>query len=346
MRILITGGCGFIGNQVVRRTLMIPGVERVVNVDALTYSGNLDNCRDIVDERYRFVKESINNKSAMRQILEDEQISVLIHLAAESHVDRSINSVQPFVETNIDGTRILLESVVNSRKSGTIIHFIHVSTDEVYGSLEPNDPPFTEETPLNPQNPYAATKAASDMLVQAFVNTHDISAVITRCSNNFGPRQFPEKLIPLMAINAMKGKLLPVYGDGKQIRDWIHVDDHASGILSSMLALVVGQLRSGEVFNFGAANERTNIEIVQSIIKKIGADESLISFVEDRPGHDRRYAMGYEKAERILGWRPEIEWETGLSETIDWYTENKDWIDSITSGEYRKYIKNQYGIDD
>ena len=346
MRILITGGCGFIGNQVVRRTLMIPGVERVVNVDALTYSGNLDNCRDIIDERYRFVNESINNKSAMEQVIEDEQISVLIHLAAESHVDRSINSVQPFVETNIDGTRILLESIVNSKKSGTLIHFIHVSTDEVYGSLEPNDPPFTEKTPLNPQNPYAATKAASDMLVQAFVNTHDISAVITRCSNNFGPRQFPEKLIPLMTINAMKGKALPIYGDGKQIRDWIHVDDHASGILSSMLALVVGQIRSGEVFNFGAANERTNIEIVQSIVKKIGANESLISFVEDRPGHDRRYAMGYEKAERILGWRPEIVWETGLSDTIEWYTENKTWIDSITSGEYRQYIKNQYGIDD
>ena len=346
MRILITGGCGFIGNQVVRRTLMIPGVERVVNVDALTYSGNLDNCRDIIDERYRFVNESINNKSAMERVIEDEQISVLIHLAAESHVDRSINSVQPFVETNIDGTRVLLESIVHSKKSGTLIHFIHVSTDEVYGSLEPNDPPFTEKTPLNPQNPYAATKAASDMLVQAFVNTHDISAVITRCSNNFGPRQFPEKLIPLMTINAMKGKALPIYGDGKQIRDWIHVDDHASGILSSMLALVVGQIPSGEVFNFGAANERTNIEIVQSIVKKIGAKESLISFVEDRPGHDRRYAMGYEKAERILGWRPEIAWETGLSDTIEWYTENKTWIDSITSGEYRKYIKNQYGIDD
>ncbi len=346
MRILITGGCGFIGNQVVRRTLMIPGVERVVNVDALTYSGNLDNCRDIIDERYRFVNESINNKSAMERVIEDEQISVLIHLAAESHVDRSINSVQPFVETNIDGTRVLLESIVHSKKSGTLIHFIHVSTDEVYGSLEPNDPPFTEKTPLNPQNPYAATKAASDMLVQAFVNTHDISAVITRCSNNFGPRQFPEKLIPLMTINAMKGKALPIYGDGKQIRDWIHVDDHASGILSSMLALVVGQIPSGEVFNFGAANERTNIEIVQSIVKKIGAKESLISFVEDRPGHDRRYAMGYEKAERILGWRPEIAWETGLSDTIEWYTENKTWIDSITSGEYRQYIKNQYGIDD
>ena len=346
MRILITGGCGFIGNQVVRRTLMIPGVERVVNVDALTYSGNLDNCRDIIDERYRFVNESINNKSAMERVIEDEQISVLIHLAAESHVDRSINSVQPFVETNIDGTRVLLESIVHSKKSGTLIHFIHVSTDEVYGSLEPNDPPFTEKTPLNPQNPYAATKAASDMLVQAFVNTHDISAVITRSSNNFGPRQFPEKLIPLMTINAMKGKALPIYGDGKQIRDWIHVDDHASGILSSMLALVVGQIPSGEVFNFGAANERTNIEIVQSIVKKIGAKESLISFVEDRPGHDRRYAMGYEKAERILGWRPEIVWETGLSDTIEWYTENKTWIDSITSGEYRKYIKNQYGIDD
>ena len=269
MRFLVTGGSGFIGSNLVRLLVEEKG-ESVINLDKLTYAGNAESLADLEgNPNYTFEQVDLCDAAALSVVFAKYKPDVVMHLAAESHVDRSINSVQPFVETNIDGTRILLESIVHSKKSGTLIHFIHVSTDEVYGSLEPNDPPFTEETPLNPQNPYAATKAASDMLVQAFVNTHDISAVITRCSNNFGPRQFPEKLIPLMAINAMKGKTLPIYGDGKQIRDWIHVDDHASGILSSMLALVVGQIRSGEVFNFGAANERTNIEIVQSIVKKI-----------------------------------------------------------------------------
>lgn len=328
MRILVTGGCGFIGNHVVRNALLIPGVERVVNLDLLTYSGNLENLKDVDDSRYQFVHGSINDSALVETLLGDENISVILHLAAESHVDRSIDSVQPFIETNIDGTRVLLESIAKRTTEGVPIHFVHVSTDEVYGSLGPKDAAFTEETPLNPQNPYAASKAASDMLVQAFINTHKISAIITRCSNNYGPRQHPEKLIPLMTLNALNNKLLPVYGNGLQIRDWIHVEDHANGVLSAMLALYVGRISSGEVFNFGADNEQKNIDIVKKIISQTSSSDSLINFVKDRPGHDKRYAMKYNKAEKVLGWKPEIDWNTGLLETIQWYKMNPDWVNS------------------
>ena len=294
----------------------------------MTYSGHPENLNDVEDERYTFVHGSINDYELVHNILNDKQINVILHLAAESHVDRSINSVQPFIETNIDGTRVLLESVITCNQQGQNIHFVHVSTDEVYGSLGPDDEPFTEDTPLSPQNPYAASKAGSDMLVQSFVNTHKVSAVITRCSNNYGPRQFPEKLIPLMTLNALNNRKLPLYGDGKQVRDWIHVEDHANGILCAMLALFVGRIETGEVFNFGANNEQENITIVRNILSQINADESLIKHVRDRPGHDRRYAMGYEKASKVLGWKPEIDWKVGLSDTIEWYMTNPEWIES------------------
>jgi len=342
VRILLTGGCGFIGSHTVREALARGDVERLVNLDALTYSGNPENLAGIDDGRYRFVHASINDRDALDALVEHERIDVILHLAAESHVDRSIDSVAPFVMTNIDGTRTLLECVRDRDAAGQDIAFVHVSTDEVYGSLGPNDPAFTEDTPLDPRNPYAATKTASDMLVRAFVNTHDTSACITRCSNNYGPNQFPEKLIPLMTLNALEGKSLPVYGDGMQIRDWIHVIDHTKGILAAMDGLLDGRLQSGEVVNFGADNECPNIDIVNAIIRLTGASEDQIAHVADRPGHDRRYAMGFEKANRLLGWSPSIEWEEGLAETVEWYRSNDEWIDSVRTGAYRDWITKHY----
>lgn len=346
LNILITGGCGFIGSHLVRQSLLRPDINKVINYDALTYSGNRKNLEDIEDNhKYKFIHCSINDKEVLLDTLVKEDISIILHLAAESHVDRSIDSVEPFIKTNIDGTRNILECIKKLKSLDNNIKLIHVSTDEVYGSLKPNDPPFVEDTPLNPRNPYAATKASSDLLVGAFVNTYDISAIITRCSNNYGPNQFPEKLIPLMTLNALEGKKLPIYGDGKQIRDWIHVRDHVNGILMAMDGLINGKIKNGEIINFGADNERTNIDIVNIIIQHTGASEDQIIYVEDRLGHDRRYAMKFEKAARELGWSPAINWKEGLKETIDWYINNKEWVESIKSGEYLKWIEKKYEND-
>ena len=343
IRVLITGGCGFIGSHTIRQSLMKENVQKVVNLDLLTYSGHPENVSDIKDKRYSFVRGSINNEELVNRIVEKEDIDIILNLAAESHVDRSIDSVTSFIETNISGTRTLLDCIVKVRaKSGRNVKLIQVSTDEVYGSLSRTDPPFTEDSALDPRNPYAVTKASADMLVSAFVNTHGIDATITRCSNNYGPNQFPEKLIPLMIINSIEGKSLPVYGDGKQIRDWIHVSDHAEGILKVMEGLFDGRLSTGEIINFGADNEVENIEIVHKIIELTNGSIEQLEHVEDRPGHDRRYAMGYSKAERVLEWSPVIKWEEGLSNTIDWYKQNWRWVDSVRSGEYREWIKNQY----
>ena len=345
MRILVTGGCGFIGSHLIKSLLDRDDLEKIVNIDSLTYAGQPMNLSEVEnDSKYHFVHGPIEDSGLVNSLFSDFGIDIVVNLAAESHVDRSINSVSKFVTTNIDGTRVLLEEVTNRSREGENISFIQISTDEVYGSLGPEDAPFTEETPLNPMNPYSVTKASADMMVRAFVNTHSISAAITRCSNNYGPNQFPEKLIPLMILNCQEGKDLPVYGDGLQIRDWIHVSDHVSGIISVIEGLLMDKISSGEVINFGADKEIANIEIVKSISKIVNPERgrNLIKFVPDRPGHDRRYAMGYSKAERVLEWSPVIKWEEGLSDTIDWYKQNWRWVDSVRSGEYREWIKNQY----
>ncbi len=344
MRVLITGGCGFIGSHLVRKCIQLEHIERIVNLDALTYAGQPLNLVDIQeDPKYLFVHGTINDSDLLHDLIEEEGIDCIINLAAESHVDRSIGSVGEFVKTNVDGTRTILEEIVRFAKSGKSIGLIQVSTDEVYGSLEQDEPPFTEDSPLRPMNPYAATKAASDMMVQAFVNTHGISAIITRCSNNYGPNQFPEKLIPLMVLNSIEGKALPVYGDGMQIRDWIHVEDHVDGIILSMGGLNSGIIKSGEVINFGADHEMPNIEIVKTVVSIVGANNDQIKFVSDRPGHDRRYAMGYEKAERVLSWEPKIDWQRGIRETVEWYISNSEWVESIRSDEYRSWLTHHYG---
>ncbi|MFM8472917.1 MAG: dTDP-glucose 4,6-dehydratase [Candidatus Kapaibacterium sp.] len=331
--ILVTCGAGFIGSNLVRFLLAQTDV-RVVNLDALTYAGNLGNLRDVEHhERYAFVHGDITDASCVDAVIREHGVTGIIHCAAESHVDRSIISAKPFLNTNIGGTLVLLEAA----RTHALKRFLQVSTDEVYGTLGATGA-FTEETPLAPNSPYSASKAGADLFVRAFVHTHGLDAVITRCSNNYGPFQFPEKLIPLMISNAMHGEALPVYGDGMQVRDWIHVDDHCRGIWAAYTLGV-----SGEVYNLGGRSERANIDVVKGILQRLDRPESLIRTVADRPGHDRRYAIDCSKAERELGWKPRWSFEDGLSETVRWYRDNGAWVHGVRSGEYRTYYETNYG---
>ncbi len=331
MRILVTGGAGFIGSNFVRRMATRPDVD-MVTLDALTYAGNLDNLEGVAG-RHTFVRGDICDADAVTKAMDGAD--AVVHFAAESHVDRSIATSAPFIRTNIEGTRVLLEAARECR----VRKFVHVSTDEVYGSLGATGY-FTEESCLAPNSPYSASKAGSDLLARAYCETYDLPVVITRCSNNYGPYQFPEKLIPLMVIHALEGRELPVYGDGGNVRDWLHVADHCSALEAVLHAGV-----AGEVYNIGGRNERTNLEIVKMILYIMGRDESLITFVKDRPGHDRRYAIDASKMERELGWTPAYDLERGLTETVAWYVAHREWWESILSGAYREYYERQYGVE-
>jgi dTDP-glucose 4,6-dehydratase len=335
MNVLVTGGSGFIGSNLVRLLLAERPDWRVVNLDKLTYAGNAENLADLEGHpRYRFVRGDVCNGELVAEIFRAERIDGVMHLAAESHVDRSILAPSVFIETNVRGTQVLLEA---ARELG-VRRFLHVSTDEVYGSLGPTGL-FTEQTPLDPSSPYSASKAASDLLALAYARTFKLPVVVTRCSNNYGPYQFPEKLIPLMIANALRDLPLPVYGDGMNVRDWIHVEDHGRGLLA---ALERGE--DGDVYNFGASSERHNIEIVKQVLELLGKPQSLIQFVKDRPGHDRRYAIDSTKAQAKLGWAPRHRFEDALAATVRWYVERRPWWERIISGEYRHYYERQYGV--
>ena len=333
MKILVTGGCGFIGSNFIRLILETRDYE-VINLDALTYAGNPENLKDLENHpRYRFVRGRIEDSSLAGSIM--KEVDSVVNFAAESHVDRSILKASPFIATNVMGTQVLLDAFRQCECRGV---FVHVSTDEVYGSLGPDDPPFREDDPLLPNSPYSASKASSDLFCRAAWKTFGLPVVITRCSNNYGPFQFPEKLIPLMIINSLEKRPLPVYGDGQNVRDWIFVEDHCRGCLAAM-----EKGRPGAIYNFGGQCEKKNLEVVGAILEKLGLSRDLIQFVKDRPGHDRRYAMDAGLAMKELGWRPEVSFGDGINRTVERYIENRQWWERIISGEYLDYYRTQYG---
>ncbi|MCB1182160.1 dTDP-glucose 4,6-dehydratase [bacterium] len=333
MNILVTGGAGFIGANYVR-LLLERGDDHVVNFDLLTYAGNLANlagCED--DPRYAFVRGDVRDRAAVRTALRDHAIDAVVHFAAESHVDRSVEGPEVFVTTNVVGTEILLEE---ARAAG-VDRFVMVSTDEVYGSLG-DEGAFTESTPLAPNSPYSASKASADLLCRAFHHTFGFPVMTTRCSNNYGPYQFPEKLIPLMIANALEDKPLPVYGDGRNVRDWLYVRDHCTAVDA-----VLRRGRPGGVYNVGGGNEMRNITLVEMLVDHLGRSRDLITFVKDRPGHDLRYAIDATLIREELGWQPEVAFSDGLARTVDWYLANRSWWEEIRSGDYQGYYERMYG---
>ena len=352
--ILVTGGAGFIGSNFILNWLKDMD-ESVINLDLLTYAGNLDNLAELGDDsRHIFIRGNICDGDLVNSLFREHRPRAIVHFAAESHVDRSILGPSEFLRTNVQGTFSLLEAartyyaaLEGSEKDS--FRFLHVSTDEVYGSLGPNDAPFTEETSYAPNSPYSASKAASDHFVRAYHHTYGLPTVTTNCSNNYGPYQFPEKLIPLIILNSLNGKPLPIYGDGKNVRDWLYVSDHCLGIRA---ALERG--RPGETYNIGGLNERKNIEIVQGICALLdelrpadaGSYTRLITYVKDRPGHDRRYAINPSKIIKELGWEPRETFETGIRKTVEWYLHNNKWIQGVVSGDYRKWINDNYSVRD
>ncbi len=333
--LLVTGGAGFIGSNFILQYMKKRPGEKVVNFDNLTYAGNLENLKDVEkDDHYTFVKGDIADQGQVTEAITRNGIDRIVNFAAESHVDRSILDPLVFIKTNVLGTQILIDC---ARTAG-VEKFVHVSTDEVYGSLSADDPAFTEKTPLDPSSPYSASKASSDLLVHAACRTFGFPGLITRCSNNYGPYQFPEKLIPLIISNALEERKLPVYGDGLNVRDWIHVEDHCDGVRVVLEKGVVG-----EVYNLGGASELNNLDVVKTILKHLDKSQNLIEFVKDRPGHDRRYAMDISYVEEKLGWVPTRTFKEGLAETVEWYVANREWWSRVKDGRYRKYYENQYG---
>ena len=336
-KILVTGGAGFIGGNFVHHMVNKYQEYMIVNLDVLTYAGNLETLKPIENKpNYKFVKGDISNREFIFKLFKEEKFDIVVNFAAESHVDRSVKDPSIFVKTNIVGTQVLLDA----SKKFNVKRYHQVSTDEVYGDLPLDrfDLFFREDTPLNPSSPYSASKASADFLVNSYHKTFKLPTTISRCSNNYGPYHFPEKLIPLIISKALKNKTIPVYGNGENVRDWLHVYDHCVAI-----DLIIHKGRIGEVYNIGGHNERTNLEVVKTILKKLNKPESLITYVTDRPGHDLRYAIDPTNLKRELGWKPKYDFDSGIDQTIKWYLENNNWLENVLSGDYQNYYKSQYG---